>query len=712
MKTTAPYLDPTRPIEERVTDLIAHMSLDEKISQMTSRAAAIPRLGIQEYGYDGEASHGLVHRGRVSVFPHAIATAATWDSGLVQRIAEAISDEARAKYHEVIRKDGFAPIHQGLTFWTPCINLFRDPRWGRGQETYGEDPYLTGTLGTAFVRGMQGDDPRYLKTAACAKHFAAHSGPEAIRYEYNVEVSPRDLEETYLPAFKKLVMEAKVESVMPAYTRLNGEPCCGSPYLLGEILRGQWGFRGHVVSDCGAIGNFYLFHHVTADGAESAALGIKAGCDLECGNTYEYLGEAVQRGLITEAEIDRCLMRSLRTRFRLGMFDPPEMVPYSHVPFSVVASDHHHQLAYEGAVKSVVLLKNRGAVLPLSESLRYIHIVGPTAADVNCLLGNYHAMSDHLSSLLEGIVGAAPPWSRVMYHPGLTLTEKSARTDAHIDAMKSAEVVIACFGLSPVLEGEHGDPPYSVDMGDRRDLRLPAAQRDFLAKLADTGVPIVLVLTGGSPIVLEGLEDRMQAILYVWYPGMEGGRAVGDILFGKASPSGKLPITFPRSVDHLPPFEDYSMENRTYRFSHEEPLYPFGFGLGYTRFALSDLKLEQSTLTAGEDCIVNCTLTNIGPTVGDEVVQVYLRDVESSTRVPLQQLVAFQRVTVQPGETALLHFAISSDQMTLVDEDGTRRLEAGEFEIIIGNCLPGQRGQELGVIAPLTTRFWVRNKQD
>lgn len=708
MSSTSTFRDTNRPIAERVADLIGQMTLEEKVSQMTNRAAAIPRLGIPAYGYDGEASHGIVHAGRATVFPHTIGTAATWDRELVLKIAEAISDEARAKHHEVLRQDGFTRMHQGLTFWTPSINLFRDPRWGRGQETYGEDPYLTGELGATFVRGMQGDDPRYLKTAACAKHFAAHSGPEAIRYEFNVEASARDLEESYLPAFKKLVMEAHVESVMPAYTRLNGEPCCGSEYLLVKVLREEWGFDGHVISDCGAIGNFYLFHQVTKDGAESAALGIKMGCDHECGNTYQYLPEAIERGLITEAEIDRCLTRSLTTRFRLGLFDPPEQVPYASIPATVIGSETHRQLAHDAAVKSIVLLKNQDNILPLPDTIRYVHIVGPTATDVNCILGNYNGLSDRLTTLLEGIVGAAPVSSRVMYHPGCGLVEPAPRPpEVYIDAMKSADVVIACFGSSPLLEGEHGDPLMSPFKGDRLDLSLPAVQKDFLTKLAATGAKIVLVLTGGCPITLDGLEDQMQAILHVWYPGQEGGRAVGDVLFGKAAPSGKLPITFPHSVNNLPPFEDYSMENRTYRFSTVEPLYPFGFGLGYTRFTLRDLKLEKTTLEAGEDCIATCTLTNQGEREGDEVVQVYVHDVEASSRVPLQQLVAFQRVNLQPGASATLRFTISAHQMALVDERGHRRLEAGTFEITVSACSPGKRGQELGAAAPLAASFTV-----
>ncbi len=701
------YLDPSRPIVERVQDLLSRLTLQEKIGQMCNTAQAIPRLNIPAYDFWSEALHGIAGNGRATVFPQAIGMAATWDPVLIQKIASAVGDEARAKYHEALRRKGFTGMFQGLTVWSPNINIFRDPRWGRGQETWGEDPFLTGEMGAAYVRGLQGDHPKYLKVAACAKHFAVHSGPEKLRHTFNAKVSLRDLNATYLPAFKKLVTEAGVEAVMGAYNRTNDEPCCGSQFLLVKTLRGDWAFGGHVVSDCGAVNDFYQGHKVTADVVESAAVALKAGCDMSCICSYEHLGEAIDRGLITEADIDCSLERTLATRFKLGMFDPPAEVPYASIPLSVVGSPEHRQLAYEAAVKSIVLLKNKGNILPIGEQARQIMLVGPTAANINVLLGNYHGLNDSMITLLEGIVARVPEGVALQFRPACPLKAHSDLKDWSLVGASSADVTIACMGLSPLLESEEGDACLSDEQGDRAQITLPPVQVEYLRRLALSGAKVVLVLTGGSPIALGDLEDLMEAIVYVWYPGQEGGKAVADVLFGDVAPSGKLPLTFPKSLEQLPPFEDYNMAGRTYRYAAEEPLYPFGFGLSYTHFAYSDLTLDKRTIQVGESLSLSCRLTNSGSMEADEVVQIYLSDLEASTVAPLHTLIGFRRVSLKPGEHTAVTFTITPEMMKLVNDAGDRVLETGEFRVTVGDCSPSERGVRLGASMPVSTAFTV-----
>ena len=702
------FVDPLRSMADRVQDLISRMTLDEKISQMMSGAAAIPRLGIPSYNYWNEALHGVARAGRATVFPQAIGMAATWNPDLIRRVASAIGDEARAKHHEALRRNGAANILRGLTFWSPNINIFRDPRWGRGQETWGEDPFLTGEMGSAFVRGLQGDDPTYMKVAACAKHYAVHSGREKDRHTFDAQVSLRDLYATYLPAFRKLVMDAKVEAVMGAYNRVNGEPCCASQLLLAKALREQWGFEGHVVSDCGAINDIHAGHQVTRDAAESAALAVKAGCDLECGNVYASLGEAVQRGLITEADIDRALARSLTTRFKLGLFDPLDRVPYASIPMSVVNSLEHRQLAYEAAAESVVLLKNKGNILPITDRARYVIVTGPTAANVEVLLGNYFGVSDTLTTIIEGIYSRVPEGMGVDYRPAAQLDAPNRNDkDWTFDVVPSADVTIACVGLSPFHEGEEGDAILSTENGDRAEITLPETQVAFVKRLVQSGAKVVLVVTGGSPIALGGLEDLVEAVVFVWYPGQEGGYAVADVLFGRRSPSGKLPLTFPRSLDQLPPFEDYSMAGRTYRYMTAEPLYPFGFGLSYARFSYSNLALAQDTIRAGESLPIRFTLTNTGPVEAEEVAQLYLSDLQATVPVPQHSLIGFRRVSLKPGESGEIEFTLTPDMMMLVDDAGEMKLEPGEFKLTVGGCSPGARGIALGAPAPVNAAFWV-----
>ncbi|MBN1659823.1 MAG: glycoside hydrolase family 3 C-terminal domain-containing protein [Anaerolineae bacterium] len=707
------YNDTTLSLRERVTALISQMTLEEKVGLMNHPAKAVPRLGIPAYNYSNEALHGVARTGRATVFPQAIGMAATWNPALIQSIASAIGDEGRAKYHEALRRKGRTDQYQGLTYWSPNVNIFRDPRWGRGQETWGEDPFFTGEMGSAFVRGLQGDHPKYLKAAACAKHYAVHSGPEKDRHIFNAVVSPRELHDTYLPAFKKLVVEAGVEAVMGAYNRTLDEPCCASQFLLQDILRGEWGFQGHVVSDCFALTDLHKNHKVTLDAAESAALALQRGCDLACDTVYDAIPEAIERGLITEADVDRALQRTLGTRFKLGMFDPPEQVPYASIPMDVVGCAEHRALAYQAATQSVVLLKNKNNILPIRPETGSIFVTGPSATSLEVLLANYYGFNDEMTTLLEGITGRLPEVMGMEYHPGALLMHPNAIKETWAPWMaRKADLTIACVGSSPLLEGEEGESLLTPHNGDREGIDLPASQLEYIRQLAATGVKIVLVVTGGSPIALGEVEDLVEAILFVWYPGQEGGRAVADVLFGDVSPSGKLPVTFPRALDQLPPFEDYTMAGRTYRYMTEEPLYPFGFGLSYSRFEYTDLALEKPAVRAGECLAVSLQVRNAGDCAAAEVVQFYLSDVEASAPVPLHHLVGFERVVLQPGESHTLCFTLTPEMMSFFDEQGELRLEAGEFRLEVGGCSPGQRGQDLGAPAPVTTLFRVLQHGD
>ncbi len=680
------FQDPALPLEARVKDLVSRLTLQEKIGQLVFNAPAIPRLSIPAYNYWSEALHGVARNGRATVFPQAIGLGATWNPALVRRVASAIGDEARAKYHEAVRRHGFSAHYQGLNVWSPNVNIFRDPRWGRGQETWGEDPFLTSEMGAAFVRGVQGDHPRYLKAAACAKHYAVHSGPEKDRHHFNARVSERDLCETYLPAFKKLVTEAGVEAVMGAYNRTNGEPCCASQRLLGDILRGEWKFEGHVVSDCGALADIHAHHHVTADAAESAALAIQRGCDLECGSAFEQLGIAIRRGLVTEAAIDGALTRVLATRFKLGLFDPPEVVPYASIPPGVINCAEHRALAYQAAVESIVLLKNRDNTLPIAPNVRSIFITGPHAADVNTLLGNYYGISDTLTTLLQGIISRVPEGLRVDYRPGSTLTQPSRNRNAlnhAVSAAASCDLTLACMGTSPLMEGEEGEAILAEETGDRVNIGLPKVQSDFIRQLVAVGAKVVLVLAGGSAIALGEIKDLVEAIVLVWYPGQEGGAAIADVLFGHANPAGRLPITFVQSVEQLPPFDDYNMAGRTYRFMTQEPLYPFGYGLSYTRFEYAALRIEPQHTSADGRVSVSAEVTNCGARLGDEVVQLYVRHPDSQVTRPIQELKGFQRITLQPGETKTVTFALAASQLAIYDH-GQWVVEPEKAQVMLG----------------------------
>ena len=703
------YLDTSLSFAERAKDLVSRLTLEEKVGLMNHPAFGVPRLNIPAYIYWNEALHGVARSGRATVFPQAIGMAATWDKELILKVATAISDEGRAKYHAALKRNGYTAQYQGLTFWSPNVNIFRDPRWGRGQETWGEDPFFTGEMASMFVRGLQGDDPKYLKAAACAKHYAVHSGPEKDRHTFNAIVTKRELYDTYLPAFKKLVTEAKVESVMGAYNRTLDEVCCASKLLIEDILRGEWNFQGHFVSDCMALSDFHLNHKVTEDAADSAALALKYGCDLGCDHVFNEIPTAIERGDTTEALVDRALERTLGTRFKLGMFDPDEDVPYASISTDVVACDEHRQLAYKAATESVVLLKNKNNILPIQPSAKKIFVTGPTATSVEVLLGNYYGFNDRMITLLEGFTGRVPEGMGLEYHSGAPLKHKREIPQTWAPQMaQSADFAIVCAGFNSFLEGEEGESLLSPQNGDRESITLPQSQIDYIKELSIHGARIILVLTGGSPIALGEVEDMVDAILFVWYPGMEGGRAVADVIFGDVSPSGKLPLTFPKSLDQLPAFDDYSMQGRTYRYMTKEPLYPFGFGLSYSKFEYSDLQLNKKNLTLGDSLNVSLTLSNCGNSDSAEVAQFYLSDIYASTIVPLHHLVGFERVALKAGKSKTLNFTITPEMMSFFNDDGKLTLEPGQFRLEVGGCSPSKRGQDLGAPKPVTAVFEVK----
>lgn len=696
------YLNPKADIDARVEDLIQQLTLEEKAAQMLMNTPAIPRLNIPPYDYWNEALHGIGRSGKATIFPQAIGMAATFDSDLIYRISSAISDEARAK-HNAARKAGNYNRYTGLTFWTPNVNIFRDPRWGRGQETYGEDPYLTSLLGVSFVKGLQGNDSKYLKTAACAKHFAVHSGPEKLRHVFNAQVSQKDLYETYLPAFEALV-NAGVESVMCAYNRTNDEPCCGSNYLLSEVLVDKWGFKGHVVSDCWAIADFYLenAHGTVSTQVEAAALALNSGVSLNCGDTYTELANAVRQGLVSESVLDEKLAILLKTRFKLGMFDPEDVNPYNQIPMEVIDSKEHRVLAYEAAVKSAVLLKNNG-VLPLKNDLNYYYVVGPNAASIDALLGNYFGVNPNIVTFLEGITDKVAISSQVQYSPGTTLDQANINPiDWSSPEAAGADATIIVMGLTRHIEGEEGESISSPYFGDRLEYDIPKNQIDYLKKIkGEHGKPVIAVITGGSPMNLSEVHEIADAVLLSWYPGEEGGNAIADIIFGNTSPSGRLPITFPKSLEQLPDYEDYSMEGRTYRYMTEEPMYPFGYGLSYTSFAYSDPSLSSSKIKKGESTEMTCMVTNLGEVESDEIIQLYITDNESSVTAPLYSLKGTQRIHLLPKESKKVVFTISPEMLELIDEEGQSIIEKGDFTISISGSLPSQRALDLGASKPV-----------
>ena len=841
------HQDTQRSFEERAADLVSRMTLEEKAAQMQNGAPAIERLGVPAYDWWNEALHGVARAGGATVFPQAIGLAATFDVPLMDQVSRAISDEARAKHHEALRR-GEHGRYQGLTFWSPNINIFRDPRWGRGQETYGEDPFLAARMGVSFVRGLQGDDPKYRKLDATAKHFAVHSGPEADRHHFDARPGMRDLYETYLPAFEALVKEGQVDAVMGAYNRVYGESASASRFLLRDVLRRDWGFKGYVVSDCWAIVDVWKHHKIVATREEAAALAVKNGTELECGEEYSTLPAAVRQGLITEAEIDDALTRLFTARMRLGMFDPPEKVRWARIPASANQSPEHDALSRKAAQESMVLLKNDG-VLPLSRKLRRIAVVGPTADDTMALLGNYYGTPSAPVTILQGIRDSVPQME-VVHARGVDLVEGRedpaamplveaqylrpaadsserglrgeyfrsrdlsgtpalVRVDAQIgfrwdrgsptdnlmargeagpgqgvpadnfsirwsgqllppvsgsyrieaaandgfrlyldgrllldhwqasdrlsaasasveleagraydirleyyegerdagvrlawnmpgarppfeealEAARGSDVVVFVGGLTGDVEGEEMTVSYpGFAGGDRTDLRLPSTQRKLLEALQATGKPVVVVMTAGSALAIDWAQQHVAAILMAWYPGQRGGNAVADVLFGDANPAGRLPVTFYKADEKLPPFDDYAMEGRTYRYFDGEPLYAFGHGLSYTRFEYADLHLGRARVGIGDEMKLSLQVSNKGARAGDEVVQLYLRQVGPGPGRALKELHGFQRIALQPGETRRVEFAITPERdLRFYDEQGKRyAVDPGAYEVQVG----------------------------
>jgi len=849
------YRNPALPIERRVDDLVGRMTLAEKVSQMQNDAVAIPRLGIPAYNWWNEGLHGVARSGYATVFPQAIGLAATWDTGLLHQVATTISTEARAKHNEAIRHN-IHSIYYGLTIWSPNINIFRDPRWGRGQETYGEDPFLTSRLGVAFVTGLQGDDPNYLKVVATPKHYAVHSGPESERHRFDVSPSLFDLQDTYLPAFRASVTEGHADSVMCAYNSIDGAPACANHGLLQNILRQQWGFQGYVTSDCGAISDFYSpeGHHYSPDQAHAAAAAVLAGTDTSCGTEYSALVKAVNDKLLPESAIDTAVKRLFTARFRLGMFDPPSKVSYARIPFSEDNSPAHRELALKSARQAMVLLKNENGVLPLRRDIQTVAVVGPNAASLAALEGNYNAVPSSpvlpVDGMLQEFGGrtkilyaeGAPydaqlplPVPRTAFHPsgdvaqpgltaeyfaqsGFTGKPTMTRIDKQIDfdwnsaspapgipandfgvrwtgtitapqagdysfnitfahcypcsdresytvyfdgqqvathttdeskpyrpstnapfhlqfpdtkphsirieythksplfgagltlnwqpppgsllpeaitAAKQADAVIAFVGLSPELEGE--EMPVHVEGfsgGDRTRIDLPAAQRKMLEALAATGKPLILVLMNGSALAVDWAQQHAAAVLEAWYPGQAGGQAIAETLSGKNNPGGRLPVTFYASLNQLPPFTDYSMKGRTYRFFHGQPLYRFGYGLSYTKFGYSNLRLSSTNIKAGETLTAEADVTNTGPVAGDEVVELYITPPSSPDGL-IYALKGFQRFSLASKESRHVVFKLEPRELSGVTADGKRSVLPGRYAVAVGGDQPVQNSGDL-----------------
>jgi beta-glucosidase len=846
-----PFLRSELSIEKRVDDLVGRMTLDEKIAQMVNAAPGIDRLGIPEYNWWNECLHGVARAGLATAFPQAIGLGATWDEDLILRVATVISDEARAKHHEFVRRNKRG-LYQGLTFWSPNINIFRDPRWGRGQETYGEDPFLTGSLAVQFIKGLQGDDPHYFKTIATVKHFAVHSGPEPERHSFNATTDERDFRETYLAQFEMGIKEGKAYSVMCAYNRYAGEACCGSSRLLTDILRNDWGFDGYVVSDCGAIRDIYEHHRVVATSEEAAALAVRSGCDLECGNVFGALRRAVNRNLLTEKEIDVAVKRLFTARFKLGMFDPPDEVPYASIPYTVLDNREHRELALEAARKSIVLLKNEKQLLPLKKEIGTIAVIGPNADEWLMLLGNYYGTPSDPITPLRGIKEKVSAQTRVLYEQGCDLAagmpvfnlipaevlfcgsnenglkaeyysnrefqgpslfvsiektvddnwyDKAPRADMDddnfgvrwsgelrpdrtgeyqlgfistcntklfvndrevvktvyhfrdeygdprlrktdpmrleagkkykivleagesygeaqvqlvwaqpgartraIEIAEQADVIIMCMGLTARMEGEE----MNIDIdgfkgGDRTRLDLPGVQQKLIREIRALGKPIVLVLLNGSALAVNWEKEHIPAIVETWYPGQAAGQAIADVLFGDYNPGGRLPVTFYTSVSDLPPFEDYGMRGRTYRYFKGEPLYPFGYGLSYTSFAYSGLQVSKEQ-REGDTVDVVVNVKNTGSQAGDEVIQIYVSHLNAPVPVPIRSLKGFQRVHLLPGEERTVEFHIPPDAFSVIDATGRRVILPGEFEISVGGGQP-QIVKDLTAAQTLTSRI-------
>ena len=681
-------------LEQQASDIISQMTLEEKFSQLMNETPGIERLGIEPYDWWNEGLHGVGRSGRATVFPQPIGLAATFNPDRIREIGDAIATEARAKY-AVARADKNYSRYTGLTFWSPNVNIFRDPRWGRGMETWGEDPFLTGTMGTAFVRGMQGDDPVYLKVAACGKHFAVHSGPEATRHSANVEPSQHDLWETYLPAFRMLVQEAGVEIIMGAYNRVYGESASGSKLLLTDILRQKWGFKGHIVSDCDAVTDIWKGHHIAQTEAEACAIAIKAGLNVECGSSFKSLKEALDRGLLTEADIDKALKPLMMTRLKLGILQKDEDCPYNHFGEEVIGSKQHIALAREAAVEGMVLLKNENGALPIDKHIHTLFVTGAGAADAFWLMGNYFGISDRYCTYLQGIVSKVSNGTAVNYRPGCLENAPTLNTiNWAVGESAGAEKTIVVMGNNGNLEGEEGEAIDS-EWGDRVSLGIPESQMDYLRKICKRKTSgVIVVLTGGSPVDVREVCQLADAVVMAWYPGQEGGYALADVLFGDANFSGRLPVTFPADGDKLPPFDDYSMRGRTYKYMSDNIFFPFGFGLSY-----GQVKYEGLQVVVDKKEMVNVQFSMVNDSRWDvtETPQVYVSAPGAGVSAPLQQLAAFQRVTVKAGSQKVVEFTIPLERLMTVLEDGSSKLVKGDYTITVSSAAPSPRSSDLGV---------------
>lgn len=692
--------------KKRAKELVEQMTLEEKVFQMLHNAPAIDRLNVNAYNWWNEGLHGVARAGIATVFPQAIGLAASFDEDMMEVLGDAIATEGRAKFN-MQQEFSDTDIYKGLTFWAPNVNIFRDPRWGRGHETYGEDPYLTSRLGIRFVEGIQGHDSDYLKAAACAKHFAVHSGPEDIRHSFNAEVSIQDMYETYLPAFKALVKEAKVEAVMGAYNRTNGEPCCGSKTLLKDILRDTWGFDGHVVSDCWAIKDFHQYHKVTSGPVESVALAVENGCDLNCGNIFIYLLEAVKAGLITEEQIDVAVTRLFTTRIKLGLFEDHNKIPFNKIPYEIVDSNEMKELNLSVAKKCLVLLKNQGDILPLDKSkLKTIGIIGPNANNRKALEGNYEGTASRYVTILEGFQDYLLDDVRILTSVGCHMHKprvgglgiENDRISEVKGVCKASDVIIACMGLDSGLEGEEGDQGNEYASGDKPHINLPGLQEEVLKTIYESGKPAILILLSGSALAINMADENIPAIIQGWYPGAQGGRAIAEMVFGECVPEGKLPITFYRSTEELPEFTDYSMKDRTYRYMKNEALYPFGYGLSYTKFTFNHLSCNIDEITKdGIDVYVS--IKNEGNYTSRETVQAYVKS--NKVDAPNPQLKAFTKVYLQPGEEKQVKLHLPLEAFSLFNENGEQKVEEGRYTIYVGGSQPDTRSIQLTGKKPL-----------
>ena len=681
--------------------LVSQMTIEEKMSQMLYDSPAIERLNIPEYNWWNEALHGVARAGEATMFPQAIGMAAAFDDKMLKEIGDIVSTEGRAKFNQFLKKNDRG-IFKGLTYWAPNVNIFRDPRWGRGHETFGEDPYLTSKLGVAYIKGLQGEDTEHLKSAACAKHFAVHSGPEADRHYFDAQVNDQDLYDTYLYAFKECVKEGKVEAVMGAYNRVNGAPACGNKRLLKDVLRDEWGFEGHVVSDCWAILDFHEHHKVTDTVAESAAMAVNNGCDLNCGTAFLHMKEAYEQGLVTEETITAAVERLMEVRIRLGMMENYPS-PYDEIPYERVECKEHVEKALQAARRSMVLLKNDG-LLPLDKNkIKSIAVIGPNANSRDALIGNYTGTSSEYITVLEGIQRYVGNDIRVYSAEGCHLWKDKVESLARVKdrfaeaiiAAEQADVVVMCLGLDAFLEGEEGDAGNEYASGDKIDLRLPGLQQELLEEITAVGKPVVLVLLAGSAMDLSWAQDNVDAIVDAWYPGARGGKVVAEVLFGETAPNGKLPVTFYSSTDELPDFNDYSMNNRTYRYYKGTPLYPFGYGLSYMDIEYKNARMNKTEGNIGDCFTVEVEVKNNGKYKVYEAVQLYVKDIEASTRVPNWQLRGIENVCLEAGETKKVSMSISTRDFALITENGECVVEPGTFLIAVGGQQPDERSSNL-----------------